>query len=446
MIVLQRKEDCCGCHACATACPTQCITMREDAEGFLYPETDVSKCIDCHLCEKVCPVINTFPRPEVFPNELPDPLSYAAKISDEQIRDASSSGGIFTALAESVIRKGGVVFGVRWSEDFKSVVHDYTETIEGLSVFRGSKYLQSIVGDSYKKVRQFLTAKRPVLFTGTPCQIAGLRRFLRKDYENLFTAEVVCHGVPSPKVWRLYLDEQVGKIQNGGEAFGGMEKIQRGSLRSPGAPDAATSVEIENIGFRGKVAPGGWKKYSYVLSYKPPQSGGEIQLRFVREQLDRNVYMRAFLRDICLRPSCYECPSKAQTSGSDITLGDFWGAWNYEDLSAFNDNKGTSLVCANTEKGKSLLSEIAGTCRFKVVPYEWGLKGNPALAHNPKRHPKREMFFGKLNGGEKLYDFVLPITKLPLKRAIRGKVFSYAFLVLHKLGLLEIAKRILKKN
>ena len=234
MIVLQRKEDCCGCHACATACPTQCITMREDAEGFLYPETDVSKCIDCHLCEKVCPVINPFPRPEVFPNELPDPLSYAAKIDDEKIREDSSSGGIFTALAENIIRKGGVVFGVRWNEDFKSVVHDFTETLDGLSAFRGSKYLQSIVGDSYKKVRQLLTAKRPVLFTGTPCQIAGLRRFLRKDYENLFTAEVVCHGVPSPKVWRLYLDEQVGKIQNGGEAFGGMEKIQRGSLRSPG--------------------------------------------------------------------------------------------------------------------------------------------------------------------------------------------------------------------
>ena len=446
MITLKRKEDCCGCHACESVCPTRCITMREDAEGFLYPETDVSKCIDCHLCEKVCPVINPFPRPGVFPNELKDPLSFAAKIDDEQTREDSSSGGIFTALAENIIRKGGVVFGVRWNEDFKSVEHDFTETLDGLSAFRGSKYLQSIVGDSYKKVRQFLTAKRPVLFTGTPCQIAGLRRFLRKDYENLFTAEVVCHGVPSPKVWRLYLDELLNKIKSGGEALGGMEKIQRGSLRSPGADVEPGSLEIKDISFRRKVAPGGWKKFSYVLSYIPPQSGGKIQLRFVREQLDRNVYMRAFLRDICLRPSCYDCPSKSQTSGSDITLGDFWSAWNYETLSEFNDNKGTSLVCANTEKGKSLLSEIAGTCRFKVVPYEWGLKGNPALAHNPKRHPKREKFFGKLNSGEKLHEFVFPITKLPLKRVIRGKVFSYAFLVLHKLGLLEIAKRILKKN
>ena len=125
MITLARKEDCCGCHACETACPTQCITMREDSEGFLYPETDVSKCIDCHLCEKVCPVINPFPRPDVFPNNLPDPLSYAAKIRDEGVRDESSSGGIFTALAEAIIRRGGVVFGVRWSEDFNSVVHDY---------------------------------------------------------------------------------------------------------------------------------------------------------------------------------------------------------------------------------------------------------------------------------------------------------------------------------
>lgn len=446
MIILKRKEDCCGCHACVTACPTQCITMREDAEGFLYPETDVSKCIDCHLCEKVCPVINPFPRPDIFPNDLNDPLSYAAKISDEKIREDSSSGGVFTVLAENIIRKGGVVFGVRWSEDFKSVVHDFTETIEGLSAFRGSKYLQSIVGDSYKKARQFLTAKRPVLFTGTPCQIAGLRRFLRKDYENLFTAEVVCHGVPSPKVWRLYLDEQIHKIKNGGEAFGGMEKIQRGSLRSPGADGESDSLEIKDISFRRKVAPGGWKKYSYVLSYLPPQSGGKIQLRFVREQLDKNVYMRAFLRDICLRPSCYDCPSKSQTSGSDITLGDFWSAWNYEVLSEFNDNKGTSLVCANTEKGKSLLDEVAGTVRFTEVPYEWGLKGNPALAHNPKRHPKREIFFGKLSKGEKLYDFVFPVTTPPFLQRARNFAVRCVRFALRRTGTLNLAKRILKRR
>ena len=445
MIVLQRKEDCCGCHACETVCPTQCITMREDSEGFLYPETDVSKCIDCHLCEKVCPVINPFPRPEVFPNDLPNPLSYAAKINDEKIREESSSGGIFTALSEAIIRRGGVVFGVRWSEDFNSVVHDCTETLEGLSAFRGSKYLQSVVGDSYKKVRTFLNAKRPVLFSGVPCQIAGLRRFLCKDYDNLFTVEVVCHGVPSPKVWRLYLDEQRRKIQHGGEAVGGMEKIQRGSLRLPESSGESDSVEIKDIRFRSKIAPGGWKKFSYVLSHIPPQSGGKIQLRFVREQLDKNVYMRAFLRDICLRPSCYECPAKNQTSLADITLGDFWGSWTHEELSEFDDNKGTSLVCVNTEKGRALLEEVMPVGLFKEVPYEWGLKGNPALAHNPKHHPKRDSFFGKLNNGEKLYDFVFPITALPLPRRLRNFAMRCVGFALRRTGTLNLAKKLLKK-
>lgn len=406
--------------------------MREDSEGFLYPETDATKCIDCHLCEKVCPVINRFPRPETFPEDLKDPLSFAAKINDETIRAESSSGGIFTALATQILKEDGVVFGVRWNPDFNSVVFDYTETEEGLSAFRGSKYLQAVVGNAFKDARKFLNAGRKVLFTGTPCHISGLKRFLRKDFENLFTAEVVCHGVPSPKVWRLFLAEQKDRLPNGGEAYRGMEKIQRGSLRSPSSSDESESCEIKNISFRSKAFEGGWKKFSYVLSYIPSQSGGKIQLRFVQEPLGKNVFMRAFLRNICLRPSCYDCPAKGQTSGSDITLGDFWGVQNVSpDL---DDNKGTSLVCVNTEKGSRLLQKIERITLVNVS-YAQGLRANPALIHNPKTPENRPAFFQKLDQGESLYDFVWKITAYPLAKRIRERLRSFAIEVLKRVGM-----------
>lgn len=442
MITLHRKEDCCGCHACATACPAQCITMREDEEGFLYPETDPVRCIECNLCKKVCPVLNPFPTRTAFPDERKTPMTYAAKSKDEHVREESSSGGIFTELAEAVIRDDGVVFGVRWNEDFQSVVFDYTERAEGLSAFRGSKYLQAVVGDVYQKVRRFLVRERKVLFTGTPCQIAGLRRFLRKDYENLFTAEVVCHGVPPAKVWRLFLAEQTDRIKIGGKEYRGMEKIQRGSLRSPLKGGTIESVKIEDISFRRKILPGGWKKFSYVLSYLPARSDGKIQLRFVQEQLHKNVFMRAFLSDICLRPSCYECPSKGLKSPSDISLGDFWGVRNH--LPEMDDNKGTSLVCVNTCKGMLLWERILTKCRFIETEYANGTACNPALEHSPKRHAKRTEFFKKLSSGARLHDFVFPITRRPLKVAVRGWIFAKAYAVLRTLGVAEPVKRFLR--
>lgn len=203
MINIKEKHNCCGCSACVQVCPKQCISMSADNEGFLYPQIDTAICIDCGLCEKVCPVINQ--------NEPREPLAvYAANNNNEDIRLKSSSGGIFTLLAEQIISEGGVVFGARFNENWE-VVHDYTEAIEGLEPFRGSKYVQSIIGDNFIKAKQFLTDGRKVLFSGTPCQIAGLKKFLRKEYENLLTVEVVCHGVPSPMVWRDYLDYKRAK-------------------------------------------------------------------------------------------------------------------------------------------------------------------------------------------------------------------------------------------
>ena len=203
MIEIKEKAFCCGCNACVQRCPKQCISMHEDEEGFLYPRVDKTICIECGLCEKVCPVINQ--------NEPRKPLKvYAAYNKDEKIRRESSSGGVFTAIAEQVIDEGGIVFGACFDENWE-VKHDYTETKEGLKAFRGSKYVQSRIKDNYQKAEHYLKEGRKVLFSGTPCQIAGLKKYLCKEYENLLTVDFICHGVPSPKVWRMYLNETIAR-------------------------------------------------------------------------------------------------------------------------------------------------------------------------------------------------------------------------------------------
>ena len=231
MIKIIQKEQCCGCSACLHICPKHSISFREDKEGFLYPQVDTATCIDCGLCEKVCPVLNQ--------GEERMPLKvYAAKHADDEIRMKSSSGGIFTLLADQIIDKGGVVFGARFNENWE-VVHDYTETKEGLAPFRGSKYVQSNIGNSYKQVEEFLKTGREVMFTGTPCQVAGLKKFLRIDYENLLTVDFVCHGVPSPMVWRKYLAEEI---------------VRQGN-----------NPVVTGVNFRDKST--GWKKFSFVLNF-----------------------------------------------------------------------------------------------------------------------------------------------------------------------------------
>lgn len=202
MISIKDKQDCCGCGACAARCPKQCITLQRDSEGFLYPQVDAQLCIECGLCEKVCPVLHQAPK-EQHPRQ-----TLAAVNRDESVRETSSSGGVFTLLAEKVLARGGVVFGARYDEQWQVVI-DYTESIEGLAAFRGSKYVQARTADTFKQCEAFLKAGRQVLYSGTPCQIAGLHRFLRKSYPNLLAVDFICHGTPSPKVWSKYLDEVV---------------------------------------------------------------------------------------------------------------------------------------------------------------------------------------------------------------------------------------------
>ena len=346
MIDIKNKQDCCGCSACAQRCPKQCISMQMDNEGFLYPQVDISKCIDCHLCEKVCPVINQY--------EARTPLNvYAAKNSDDEVRHQSSSGGIFTLLAEQTIKDGGVVFGACWDKDW-NVKHDYIDNISDLQRFRSSKYLQSVIGDNYLKAEQFLKTGRKVMFTGTPCQIAGIKHFLRKEYNNLLAVEVICHSVPSPGVWQQYLTTRLHTLK-------------------------WNKSDIRNISFRDKKT--GWKTYSFVIE----NENGNI----LTELSSKNAFMRGFLADLYTRPSCHACPAKQLRSGSDLTLGDFWGIESL--MPEIDDDKGVSAIIVNTDKGKQVLHNI--NVELHEVQYNELTTRNPALVKSFHKTPKRTEFF-----------------------------------------------------
>lgn len=433
MINIQHKYDCCGCSACSQRCPKHCISLLEDEEGFLYPKVNLDTCIDCGLCEKVCPVLHQ--AEERIPLEV-----FAAKNPNEKIRMESSSGGVFTQLAEQTIDDGGVVFGVKWNEHFEAV-HAYTETKEGLVAFRGSKYVQSQVGDTFKQAEQFLKQGRQVLYSGTPCQIAALKLFLRKDYENLLAVDFICHGTPSPGVFRWYLSEELA--QEAARQSG--EKIQfRSSLPIPSIAKADVlareqGFEIEDIRFRDKRV--GWKKYSFVLSLKPlskATGAGEKNSVSLSYTLDKHAFMRGFLRDLYLRPSCHSCPTKAGKSGADITLGDYWGIQSL--MPKLDDDRGISALTINTDKGKQALRQT--TAELHSAPYKDLCTKNPALLHSCKIPANRVAFFANTN--ETFHKRINRLCRIPLKRMLKKNVMSILNKALNQ-QTKEIIKRIIKR-
>lgn len=381
MIDIRDKSQCCGCEACVQRCPKHCIALVEDAEGFLYPKVDASVCVDCGLCEKVCPVINQ--SAERQPQAV-----YAAINPDSDVRQLSSSGGIFSALADAVLSQGGVVFGVCWDKEWR-LVFDYAETRDDLYRFRGSKYLQAHVGDAYIKAEQFLKSGRQVLFTGTACQIAGLKKYLRRDYDNLLAVDVICHGAPSPQVWKKYLGEQLSFIEQ-----------NRGSR-----------YQIESINFRDKSV--GWKNYNFSIGLK----GADGKVEYFTQPSSQNIFMRGFLRDFYLRPSCYSCPAKSGKSGSDITLGDFWGINQLKP--DIDDDRGVSAVMVNTARGASWLGDLS--LEQYSMSYDDVCRYNSALVRSVACPPQRIKFFEHY-GKESFFALVSDLCRISLVRRVINKI------------------------
>lgn len=373
MINISDKSMCCGCSACQSVCPKNCISLKSDKEGFCYPNIDFDKCIDCHLCEKTCPVINK--EPENIPLN-----TYAALNENPKIRENSSSGGIFYLLAEKIIEKGGLVFGAKYNEKW-DVIIDYTDKIDGVYQFMGSKYVQANPLDSYKKVRLFLEEEKIVLFSGTPCQIAGLRRFLHREYDNLFLVDIICHGVPSPLFWQKYIKEV--KSKNGNQ-------------------------EITKINFRDKII--GWKNFSMMFHFNNSTS--------CYTPFPQDRYMFLFLKNYILRPSCYNCAAKSGKSRSDITIGDFWGIQKIKP--EIDDDLGISAVLTNTTKGEYLLSNLKA--KLYQVQYKDILAGNPMLQKSVVKPAKRQMIFRKKHKSIKyLMDYASENTiSFKLRRKLRS--------------------------
>lgn len=375
-IDISNKKDCCGCTACASVCPKQCIALKADDLGCLYPEVNEKICIDCALCVKVCPFIK--------PSDISAPvICFAAcNVDDEQLMK-SSSGGVFISLSKKIIDNGGVVFGASFNQDW-SVSHRSAQTNADVEPMMTSKYLQSQMEDCYRETKSFLNQGKEVLFTGTPCQIAGLKHFLRKDYPNLLTVEVICHGVPSPAVWQKYLEETFARPKGG---HAGKNTV------SPKSPNEKI-LEIESINFRDKRL--GWKKFGFAVVPRIAAGDAKNSVLPSNEQFfepfGKNAYMRAFLRNWSLRPSCYDCKAKCGSSHADLTIGDFWGI-EKTDL-GIDVQRGTSCVICRSEKGYYSIKSCSDL-RIIESDYQSILAGNSSIeksvpfTDNAKRFQRR---------------------------------------------------------
>lgn len=374
MINIDKKSGCCGCSACEQICPKRCIIMKTDTEGFFYPSVEISSCINCRICEEICPVMNATSKGESVRG------TYVAYAKDETVRLQSSSGGIFTLFAEYILNMGGVVFGAAFDNKFM-VHHISVDNLEGLKYLRGSKYLQSRIEDTYIEAKNVLESGKPVLYSGTACQIAGLHCYLRKEYRNLYTVDVLCHGVPSPKVWEKYLSEK----QN---AYG---------------------ADIRQIIFRKKNP--GWKKYFIELQFS---NNKVYESSFIEDP-----FMQLFLSDICLRPSCYDCKFKHLERPSDLTIGDCWGIERY--MPDMDDDKGTSVVLVHSEKGQNMLKSIVELMVLREAETDRALSPSADSRNSVSIHKNRDKFFALLERDASVRKMIRLI-KLSMLKRIRNKL------------------------
>jgi coenzyme F420-reducing hydrogenase beta subunit len=351
MITITDKTQCCGCWACENICPKQCITMKEDNEGFRYPEIDLTTCINCGLCEKVCPIKQ--PQQDGIL-----PLSYVIQHKDSNILRTSTSGGFFTAIAKYAISNNGIVFGAAFDKNME-LCHQYSETLEGCAKFKGSKYVQSIIGNAYTEAKKFLEEGRLVVFSGTPCQIAGLYGYLKnKNYSKLITVDLVCRGTPSPKLLRKYLSYH---------------------------------AEINNskvINYRSR------DKY-YGYNFSTASIWFKDKNKEYHKGMEADIMLRLYFKNICSRPSCYNCHFKTIQRISDFTIFDCWDAPSVSNK--FSD-KGATNVFIHTKNGEHIFELLKNDFIWNKSDIKSIIKRDGIMIKNVVPiNAKRSDFFNDLN-------------------------------------------------
>ena len=364
--VLNNRDHCMGCSSCSQRCPTQCISMLPDSEGFLVPVIDQSRCTDCGQCRKACPVYQSMENNEISitsTNPLIEPKVYAAWSLDEAIRLKSSSGGLFSVLAEDCIKKGGTVFGAAFDDDF-TVHHVGITEITELDSLRRSKYVQSAIDGSYRQAETLLKKGTPVLFAGTFCQIAGLMTFLGRDYPSLLTLDMACHGAPSPKVWSLYLDQLKAQF----------------------------SSDIKAISFRDKRD--GWLKYCMKIDFMNGQTYSDSAFK--------ETFFLGYGKNLFSRKSCSDCHFRYPHAKADITLADFWGIDKLSGIDV-SENKGVSLLLIHTPKGEAALKKIEEDIFLQERSFKEAVTGNPRITTSCRMPKARAKFFKEINYGKSFY-------------------------------------------
>lgn len=351
MGVYEKKELCSGCEACAQKCPQKCIELKMDCEGFRYPVIDESRCIHCKLCVEICPISNARLKDREFERKV-----YAAYDVDVDGRKKASSGGVFGLLANQILEQGGVVFGAAFSEDYKKVQHVVVTSKNELSRLFGAKYVQSEIGDAYIQAQNYLEQGRVVLFSGTPCQIGGLQAFLGKQYEHLLCVDIICHGVPSHKVWELWLSHY----------------------------EVEQKAKIVKVDFRDKTA--GWQKNVCHLIF---DNANEIRANNKQE-----LYVLNFIKNNTLRPSCYACSFKGMERDSDITLGDFWGIEKV--VPEMDADYGVSALVIHSAKGEDYLHQTEQKMCIKEVKEKDILQYNSMITESVPISNKRSYVMANL--------------------------------------------------
>lgn len=377
------KNKCTGCTSCMNICPKKAISMGIGKDGFKYPVINQEKCIDCGLCKKACPVLNTKENKSI--NKC-----YVAYNKDKNSRkNKSSSGGIFELIAKEVLKDKGIVIGAAFDK-YNNLNHVWIESINELEKLKGSKYLQSNLNDIFSFIKDNIKNKK-VLFVGTPCQVAGLKSFLKKEQDNLICIDLICHGVPSPKLFKKYVKELENKY----------------------------NYKVIDYNFRDKKT--GWDTYSNTITLSNKKQISELQ--------KENNFMKLFLSDVALRESCYNCNFKLGNKYSDITLGDFWGVKNY--YPKMYNKLGVSAIIINSEVGKNLFKRIEDDIEYLDCDLTEIVKGNPSIKNPCKKPAKRDRFFDDV---EQIS--IEKLVKKYTKKTILLKIVS---------KLKSIIKRILKK-